>query len=438
MSEELTDNECVSKWVSHEMNKNKEMNRDQAVAIAYSKCGLSRKDNTAWNVEDINMIGVDSLNNVIKVPVILAREMVQSYEHGKSKHFKPYDELVKAIDNIEDLPVIIEHKQWGEDDVIGHVKEFRADDKSRSIKGVAYITESKLLPALANTLKKGLTIPVSIGFWADLDEGGVFDGVAYDKTQRDIVLNHLAICINSIARCPPNQCGLNLDTFEMDSIDGDRLINKGNHYYYIKTKILNEKEENEQNTKNQEIGDNMGDIRNFPKGVYTTPPNENPKASAPSRQIEMVGDDIKAVLSTLLDWCQYFPAGQGREDAESLLQSLLGDNKMGDNEEITKLESRINILKDSIKEKDTLISKYEDEKKVALIDSITKFSVFKKDDLDGKCVAELAIINDTVSKFDPSMAKAVVLPKPKQTKETIEDARMSPLVFSKEPFKEDE
>lgn len=420
------DNECVSKAISHEMDKHPKMNRDQAIAIAYSKCGLSRKDSTAWNTEDITMIGVDSLNNVLKVPVILAKEMVQSYEHGNSKQFKPYDELVKCIDNIEDLPVIIEHKQWGKDDVVGYVKEFRADEKDRSIKGVAYITESKILPALANTIKKGLTIPVSIGFWADLDEGGVFDGVAYDKTQRDIVLNHLAICINSIARCPPNQCGLNLDTFQTDSMDGERLINKGNHYYYIKQDY----EENEQNTKNQEIGDIMGDnIRNFPTGVYTTPPNENPKASAPSGQIQTAGDDIKAVLSTLLDWCQYFPAGKGREDAESLLQSLLGDNKMGDNEDITKLESRIKNLEDSIKEKDTLISKYEEEKRVSLTDSITKFSVFKKDDLDGKCVKELEIIADTVSKFEPSMAKPKMPPKPEQKKLKMEDARLTPFVF---------
>ena len=103
---------------------------------------------------------------------------------------------------------------------------------------------------------------------------------------------------------------------------------------------------------------------------------------------------------------------------------------MGENEELTKLESRINQLEDSNKEKDEIISKYEEEKKSVLIDSIKKFpTVFEDSDLTGKCLKELEIIADTVSKFEPSMAKAKVIPKVEQTKTNMEDARLSPFVF---------
>jgi len=431
--------ECVGKMISHEMKSHPDMKRDQAIAIAYKKCDKQMgthkaRSDTAWFAEDGEFGIVNKLNNVLKIPVVLAKEMVQSYGNGK-KHFKPYEELKRAIDGMEDLPVIIEHKNWIDDDVVGYIREFRADDKSRSIKGVAYLTESKIPEAVADTLKKNIAVPVSIGFWANLGDGGEFNGEKYDHTQRDIALNHLAICIRSIARCPPNQCGLNLDSDSEDEMDGRILIKKGNQYYYI------DKEENEKNIKIQEIGDKMGDIRNFNAEKYIKEPSAGIKTST-SSIAGHVGPDLKALFAKLLDWVGNIPKAEIRKDAEDLLISLINsvkdDEKMGDNEDIAKLESRIKNLEDSIKEKDIMISKYEEKEKVALIDAITKFSAFKEDELKERCVKELEIIADTVSKFEPSMVKPKVLPKPKQKAEEIKDARMGPYVFNEEPYKDEE
>jgi hypothetical protein len=441
--EELVDAEnqkCVSKWISHEMDKHPDMKRDQAIAIAYSKCGLSKKDSTAWFSEDSEFGTVNRLNNVLKIPVILAKEMVQEYDHGRSKHFKPYEELQKAVKDLEDLPVIIEHKQWTDDDVVGYIKEFKADDKDRSIKGTAYLTESSLPEAIADILKKNMVVPVSIGFWADLGDGGEFNGEKYDHVQRDMALNHLAICIRSIARCPPNQCGLNLDSEKGGELDGEILINKGNYYYYItKNKI----EENEINTKIQEIGDNMGDIRNFNAEKYIKEPSTGVKEPTSHSAIAgNIGPDLKALFAKLLDWVGNIPKENIRKDAEDLLISIINhletdDQKMGDNEELTKLESRIKQLEDSIKEKEEIISAYEEEKKASLIADIKKFTVFEDSELADKCVKELEIIADTVSKFEPTMAKPKTLPKQKQDSTTIDEARLTPYVFSGD-YNEDE
>jgi hypothetical protein len=283
-----------------------------------------------------------------------------------------------------------------------------------------------------------MVVPVSIGFWADLGEGGEFNGQKYDHIQRDMALNHLAICLSSIARCPPNQCGLNVDSDFEQETNVETLIKKGNLYYYI----YKDSEENENIIQNQEIGDKMGDIRNFNEEKYIKEPSAGSKGpTSRSAHPQYVGKDLRALFAKLLDWVGNIPKEEIRKDAEDLLISLINQvdgEKMGDNEEIAKLESRIKQLEDSIKEKDETISKYEEEKREALIDSITKFSVFKKDDLKEKCVKELEIIADTVSHFEPSMAKPKVLPKPKQDKKAIEDARLSPYVFDEEPFKDDE
>lgn len=427
---------CISKSISDLIEKHPKMDRDQAIAKAHSGCDKS--DSFAWFAEDAEFGTVNRLNNVLKIPVILAREMIQSYDsQGKKvKHFKPYDELKKAIEGLkDDLPVIIEHSQWTDDDVVGYVREFRADEKDRSIKGVAYLTESLLPEAIADILKKSMVVPVSIGFWADIAEGGEFNGEKYDHTQKDMALNHLAICIRSIARCPPNQCGLNLDSEKTSEADGEILINKGNYYYYIN------KEENENITKIQEIGDNMGDIRNFNAEKYIKEPSAGIKTSE-SVHPTKIGGDLRALFAKLMDWVGNIPQENIRKDAEDLLISLINhvseDEKMGDSEEHTKLESRIKELEDSVKEKDEMISKYEEKERKILIDSIKKFAAFKDEDLKERCIRELEIIADTVSKFEPSMSKPKVFQKPKQTKETIEDARLTPYVFDAEPYKEDE
>lgn len=440
MSELEDSKESINRWISKLHDEGKYKDKDQIVAIAYSKCGKSKKKDDAfsWVREDIVFDSANPLNNVIKIPVVLAKEMIQLYKNGTEKHFKPYDELVKTIGLQDELPIIIEHKRWGQEDVVGYVKEFKANDEKRRIQGTAYLRTSKLPEGISDRLVKQFIVPVSIGFWADLGDAGEFNGEKYDHVQRDLVMNHLAICINSIARCPTDSCGLNLDSDESSLVTEERLIKRGNEYYYI---FRQNKEENEKNIKIQEIGDTMGDgIRNFNEEVYSVPPHKNPKVSAPSKQIAETNPASLAILKTLLDWCQYFPDGNMRKDAESLLTNLMNkeEPKMGDSEEITELESRIKNLEDSLKEKDKMILDFEEEKKTELIDAIKKFSMWEDSELADKCLHDLKIIADAVSKFEPTMVKPKkAAPKKRTSTEEMEDARLGPNVWDG-TYKEDE
>lgn len=421
--------ECINRWISKLTKEDKYDDKDQIIAIAYNKCGESKNDSISWMREDIVFDSGNQLNNVIKVPVILAKEMIQLYKNGTEKHFKPYDELIKSIELQDELPIIIEHKRWGQEDVVGYVRELKKNDENRDIRGMAYITNSKLPEGLSDRLTKRIVVPVSIGFWADLGDAGEFDGEKYDHIQRDLVMNHLAICVNSIPRCPAGVCGLNLDSEESTLITEERLIKKGNHYYSI---FKDDLEEKEKNIKIQEIGDNMGDIRNFEEEKYHDLPHNNPKSTAPSKQIATANPASLAVLKTLLDWCQYFPDGQMRNDAIGLLQSLMykEEPKMGDSEKVTELESRIRKLEDSLKIKDEKILEFEEEKKTELIDSIKKFSIWEDSELVEKNLHDLKIIYDTVSKFEPNMAKPKKAPpEKKNSTEEMEDARLGPNVW---------
>ncbi len=433
------DQENISRWVTKLTDEGKYKNKDKILAVAYGMCNEAREegDSLSWVREDIKFDSANPLNNVIKIPVVLAREMVQPYKNGTEKHFKPYDELVKAIGLQDELPIIIEHKRWSQDDVVGYVKEFKSNDEKRDVRGMAYLKTSKLPEGLADRLNKRFVVPVSIGFWADLGDSGEFNGEKYDKIQRDLVFNHLAICLNSIARCPPDSCGLNLDSEKDSLVTEERLISKGNEYYYI---FKDDIEDKEKNIKIQENGDSMGeDIRNFNEEKYHNLPHQNPKSTAPSKQLATANPASLAVLKTLLDWCQYFPDGNMRQDAENLLTSLMykEEPKMGDSEELTKLESRIKQLEDSLKEKDKTILEFESEKKAELIDSIKKFSLWEDAELADKCLHDLTIIADAVSKFNPTMVKPKkAAPKDRSSTE-MEDARLSSNVFDG-TYKEDE
>jgi len=209
---------------------------------------LSEGDN-AWimsNEAEILSMN-DGLNNIIKAPIILAREMVQRYTTEKGVveyHFKPYHELKRAAERAsisDQLDIIIEHQDWYDsDNIMGYVKEIRADDKSRSIKGTCYFYESKLPDGLKQMIKDGEIIPVSIGFLAKLGKGGTFNNQEYKHTQEHIVLRHLAIILDSVARCPAGVCGINLvDSKNEEKINNVKnfiIIKKEN--YYLNYRLL--------------------------------------------------------------------------------------------------------------------------------------------------------------------------------------------------------
>jgi hypothetical protein len=208
---------------------------------SYGKLSIQRDFSTSAGKPSV-------LKNVIKIPVVLAAEMVQWYlvselpqwlqdQYPKDKMyiaiFKPFEELEKAIDSPHKIPACINHPKGTflkdqnpydfemnnyvkEEEVIAWIKDFWADPTSRSIKGFAYITISKAPDNLLERLLRGDIIDVSIGFGATFGSGGEYInpegwGELYELKQENIKLGHLAILLNDEGKCTIDKCGLNHD-----------------------------------------------------------------------------------------------------------------------------------------------------------------------------------------------------------------------------------
>ena len=218
-----------------------EIIEENKMSQSYGRLSIQRDFSTSAGKPSV-------LKNVIKIPVVLAAEMVQWYRIDELPQwlrdqfpkgqtyvsiFKPYEELEMALDGLIKLPSCMDHPNGTylkdlnpydfemneyvkEDEVIGWIKDFWADPKSRSIKGSSYLTISKAPDLLLNKLMRGEIIDVSIGFGAVFGEGGTYkhpDGwdEEYELKQQDIKLGHLAILLEGEGKCTIDKCGLNHD-----------------------------------------------------------------------------------------------------------------------------------------------------------------------------------------------------------------------------------
>jgi len=371
------------------------------------------------------------LNNIIKAPVILARELVQPYwirnDDGttrKELHFKPYAELERAADELDELPMIIEHKDsWGEDEIVGYVKQITADSKLKAIRGMAYFYENRLPQVLFDALHKKEKVAVSIGFMAELGGSGLWNGLFYDHTQENIILEHLAIIIDSLPRCSIDLCGVNVGEEEdTEKSEQFTIINKGNYYYNIDNNLI-DIEETRIKSKDSEINtksDNMTDD-SF----------ANPKSGKISSGMEPKD------LETMLDRLRKYMAGESdflkKDFAKKKINEILhmtdteGEgNSTQKGEDMEKKE-----FEDAIAKKDVKIAELTEIVKESLIKEITKFTDSKKLELlklDDKCVRDLKNIRDTAVIFNPVKEEPDVLPAESKAekKKAMEDAGAAP------------
>ena len=363
-------------------------------------------------VEKVN----NGLNNIIKAPIILAREIIQEYKFQDvngdiriERHFKPYSELKMAICSLDSLAMIVEHQDsWTLDDTVGCVRQLYANDKGKYIGGMGYFVESKLPITIKNALKEGKQIQVSIGFMAELGGSGTYEGQEYDYTQRDIILDHLAICVDSIARCELPKCGVNVEKENKNDSQKFTIISKPDYYYNIDKNIIYK------NIEEKSIGDSMKDSLPDPKSGELAGQTQG----LPEDEImNIFMTKFRALLHGNInpeDWTDY-----GDEIVSAAKKIFNGAHYMdGENKNaIAAKDEEIKKLQDAIK-------KFEEDKRQDKIKEIKSFTVkFSDADLEAKGMAELTIIADTVSMFAPSMEKPPVIPiKERDTKEELEDA----------------
>ena len=379
-----------------------------------------RKDNI-WGLSNESEIIslIDGMNGIIKAPVILAREMVQPYNNEKGHieyHFKPYEELKKSIEGVDTLDIIIEHQDWyGTENIIGHVKQLRADDDDRSIKGMAYFRVAKLPKGLEKMLSDGEVIPVSIGFLAKLGKEGKWHDIEYKYAQESIILRHLAVVLDSVARCPPGMCGINLGDSDDNSKGSESklftIIKKENYYYNICNIIKDSKKEtNKENIKSKK------DEKVEPMQKDATNDGNLP-------------DDFEGVLK----WLRNFV--EGKVEQQSLINRILAalgvgkksDSDMDEKEytdalakEVSKIETEYKKLIDS---KNSKIKELEDRERIRLIASIKSFGdQYSDEELESKKLNALIEIEDSASRFAPSVEKPNILPvAPKDDKKKMEE-----------------
>jgi len=398
------------------------------------------------------------LNNIIKINVTLASELVQPYDkvvkddddnvifnnNGRPKirreyHFKPYEELKKAIIGIDKLPVIIEHQDSVyKENTVGCIRNLRADDSTRSIKGIAYLIESKLPAGLIDALRRGLIIPVSIGFWARLGGSGTHLGEFYDFTQEGIILHHLAICLRSKARCAAPLCGLNVDSID-EKINNEIVFIKKEDDYFNIDKNNDKKETNNEYQKSNFEGSIMAKedqsdaedySQNFPKDIEAF--ISSLVGFLKGTVVEDRSQITERILSALKD-AQLIEQKNEKvkdsmddKDLIKLIQDSINSAIQKKDEEIDTLRNEMKAFVDSQKEAVKQAEEAKDSAKY--IAQIKKFSKINDAFLEGKSSSELKLLADAILSEKPSTQKPSVMPIEGQSRGEVRNEGMIKLM----------
>ena len=384
---------------------------------------------SAWVMSDeAEIISMnDGLNNIIKAPIILAKEMVQRYTTEKGEieyHYKPYEELKYAAELAKKngpLDIIIEHQDWYErEHIIGSVKEIRADDSTKTIRGIGYFNEAKLPDGLKQMIKNKEIIAVSIGFLAVLGDGGNWNGVDYKHTQTNIILRHLAVCLESVPRCPAGVCGINLEDAENKISKIFTIINKDSYYYNICDIVKEDITDSKKETNNKNIN------LEKPEKIETM---QNDSDKLKKGEIsETEPEDLEAILKRLRI---IMHGTMEKENATARILAALGiknksDSEMDEKEfqdAINLKDSEIEELRKELEDAATSIKEFEEKEKLNYIKVIKKFgNKYSDEELKEKNLKSLEEIADAVSRFAPSEEKPDMLPVGNKTdKKKLED-----------------
>lgn len=150
----------------------------------------------------------DDDQNVLRVPIILAKEMVYNYDDYDA--FRPKEELEAVAAYLKGVPVTRGHPAGkivtDRSEVLGWAIDAEFEDDELRV--VLEISDKDLIEDIRSGKLKG----VSPGHFSRLDKSasGEFDGTHYDVTQRDIFIDHIAVVEEG--RCSTEDgCGIGLN-----------------------------------------------------------------------------------------------------------------------------------------------------------------------------------------------------------------------------------
>ena len=133
----------------------------------------------------------DDKNEILRVPIVLAKEMVYHYDGYDA--FRPKEELEEVAKFLRGVPVTRGHPEakmvTDREEVLGWATgaEFEDDE----LRAILEITDKELINDIRSKKLQG----VSPGHFSKLDRtsSGEYNGEHYDLTQRDIFVDHIAI-----------------------------------------------------------------------------------------------------------------------------------------------------------------------------------------------------------------------------------------------------
>lgn len=150
----------------------------------------------------------DKTKNVLRIPIVLAKEMVYNYDDYDA--FRPRDELEAIASFIKGVPVTRGHPEGkivtDRSEVLGCAVDAEFEDDE--LRAVLEITNKDLIEDIQTGKLRG----VSPGHFSRLDKAasGEYEGTHYDVTQRDIYVDHIAIVEEG--RCNvADGCGIVMD-----------------------------------------------------------------------------------------------------------------------------------------------------------------------------------------------------------------------------------
>jgi len=152
-------------------------------------------------------------DGTLRVPATIAHSKhVYGYNDGAIKAVKPFAELEAAAQFANGIPVTRDHPKAGivtmRDQVLGFLRDPRAE--SDVLTGILEISDKDLIA----DIKEQKLSDVSPGYFCTLDtsedaHGSLGEGKDYNAIQREIFLNHIAVCEEG--RCSSRDgCGLNI------------------------------------------------------------------------------------------------------------------------------------------------------------------------------------------------------------------------------------
>ena len=137
--------------------------------------------------------------------VVFTKEMVQTYSNGK--HYKPAEELLKALDSLRGKPVTAyahpeEKIVTNMEQQVGYIvfDSVKWDKKQKRPFGDVFIKKESKTKQLIEDIKQRKLEEVSVGFRCnEVHKPGEFNGEHYDIRQENFFFDHLALVMQGRA-----------------------------------------------------------------------------------------------------------------------------------------------------------------------------------------------------------------------------------------------